>query len=248
MMWRGPACRRYSRAVPVTALLLAVSAPAAALQGAPVSVYRIAPAVDAPVIVAAGLAILLPTVFASHLVHPRCPCDPGEVNALDRHVIGNHSDFMATASDVTEAIAIIAPLLLDAADVGLGRVFLEDATVYAEALAVGQAITTITKYSVRRPRPRVYAGDPAEIRTTDGYLSFSSGHTSVVTTAMTVTAVTLQKRHGQRVWPWIMAATLGVVVAAQRVAAGQHFYTDVAVGFATGAAAGAAVPLLHARF
>jgi membrane-associated phospholipid phosphatase len=248
MMWRGPACRRYSRAVPVTALLLAVSAPAAAVQGGPVSVYRVTPAIDAPLIVASALAILLPTVFASDLVHPRCPCDPGEVNALDRHVIGNHSGFMETASDVTEAVAVIAPLLLDAADVGLGQVFLEDAIVYAEALAVDEALTTLTKYAVRRPRPRVYAGDPAEIRSTDGYLSFYSGHTSVVTAAMAVTAVTLQKRHGQRVWPWIMAAAVGVAVAAQRVAAGQHFYSDVAVGFAAGAATGAAVPLLHARF
>ena len=230
------------------ALLLAVSAPAAAVEAGPVSVYRVNPAVDVPVIVASALAIVLPTVFASDLIHPRCPCDPGEVNALDRHVIGNSSRFMDTASDVTEAVAVIAPLLLDAADVGLGQVFLEDATVYAEALAVDGALTTLTKYATRRPRPLAYSGDPAEIRSTDGYLSFYSGHTSLVTGAMTVTAVTLQKRHGQRVWPWIMAAAVGAVVAVQRVAAGQHFYTDVVVGFAAGAATGVAVPLLHARF
>jgi membrane-associated phospholipid phosphatase len=132
--------------------------------------------------------------------------------------------------------------------VGLGPVFLEDATVYAEALAVDEGLTTLTKYATRRPRPRAYAGDPAEIRSTDGYLAFFSGHTSVVTAAMTVTALTLQKRHGHRVWPWIMAAAVGAAVAAQRVAAGQHFYTDVVAGFAVGAATGAAVPLLHARF
>jgi membrane-associated phospholipid phosphatase len=234
--------------VPGAALLLAVAAPAAAIQGGPVSVYRVNPAVDVPIIVASALAIVLPTVFASDLVHPRCPCDPGEVNALDRHVIGNRSAFMDTASDVTEVVALVAPLVLDAADVGLGPVFLEDATVYAEALAVDEALTTLTKYAVRRPRPRTYAGDPAEIRSTGGYLAFFSGHTSVVTAAMTVTAVTLQKRHGHRVWPWIVAAAVGAAVAVQRVAAGQHFYTDVAAGFAVGAATGVGVPLLHARF
>jgi membrane-associated phospholipid phosphatase len=41
---------------------------------------------------------------------------------------------------------------------------------------------------------------------------------------------------------------VGVLVAVQRVAAGEHFYTDVAAGFASGVASGVAVPLLHARF
>jgi membrane-associated phospholipid phosphatase len=234
--------------VPVAAILLAVAAPAAALDAGPLSVYRVTPAVDVPVIVASALAIVLPTLFASDLVHPRCPCDPAEVNALDRHVIGNRSSFMDTASDATEAIAVVAPLVLDAADLGFTKVLLEDATVYAEALAVDGALTTLTKYAVRRPRPIAYAGDPAALQGTDGYLSFYSGHTSLVTAALSVAAVTLQKRHGQRVWPWIVAAAVGAAVAAQRVAGGQHFYTDVAVGFAAGGATGATVPLLHAKF
>ena len=234
--------------MPGAVLLLAVAATAAAVQPAPASIYRVNAAVDAPIIVASVLAVVLPALFASDLVHPRCPCDPGEVNALDRHVIGNRSPFMATASDVAEALAVAAPLLLDAADLGFTPVLLEDATVYAEALAVDEALTTLTKYAVRRPRPSAYAGDPEALRSTDGYLSFYSGHTSLVTAAMTVTAVTLQKRQGQRVWPWILAAAVGAMVAVQRVAAGEHFYTDVAVAFAAGAATGAAVPLLHARF
>jgi len=229
-------------------LLLAVSAPAAAVQPAPASIYRVNPAVDAPIIVVSALAIVIPTIFASDLVHPHCPCDPGEVNALDRHVIGNHSAFMGTASDITEALAYFAPLLLDAADVGFTPVLIEDATVFAEAILVDEAVTTLTKYAVRRPRPITYAGDPTAIHSADGYTSFYSGHTSGVTAAMMVTAVTLQKRHGQRVWPWVLAATVGVAVAVQRVAAGEHFYTDVAAGFASGVAAGLAVPLLHARF
>jgi membrane-associated phospholipid phosphatase len=230
------------------ALLLAVSAPAAAVQPAPASIYRVRPAVDAPIILVSALAVVLPTIFASDLIHPHCPCDPKDVNALDRHVIGNHSAFMATASDVAEALAYAAPLLLDAADVGFTPVLIEDATVFAEAILVDEAVTTLTKYAVGRPRPITYAGDPTAISSVDGYTSFYSGHTSGVTTAMMVTAMTLEKRHGQRVWPWIMAATVGLAVAVQRVAAGEHFYTDVAAGFASGVAAGVAVPLLHARF
>jgi membrane-associated phospholipid phosphatase len=234
--------------VPGAVLLLAVAAPAAAVEAGPVSVYRVNPAVDVPIIVASVAAIVLPAVFASDLVHPRCPCDPGEVNGLDRHVIGNHNSFLGTTSTVTQVAAAVAPLVLDAVDLGFTPVLLEDATVYAETLAVDGALNTLAKYAVRRPRPITYAGDPAEIQSTDGYLSFYSGHTSVTTAAMAATAVTLQKRHGQRVWPWIVGAAVGLAVAAQRVAAGQHFYTDVAAGFAAGAATGIAVPLLHARF
>ena len=229
-------------------LLVAAPAPQAAIQGGALSIYRVTPAVDVPVIAVSALAIVLPAIFASDLVHPRCPCDPAEVNALDRQVIGNHSAFMDTASDVTEVIAVAAPLLFDALDVGLGPVFLEDATVYAEALAASEAVTTLTKYAVRRPRPRTYSGDPESLRDAAGYLSFYSGHTSLVSTAMSASAVTLEKRRGQRVWPWVVAVAVGATVAAQRVAAGQHFYTDVAVGFLAGTATGIAVPLLHARF
>ena len=234
--------------MPGVVLLLAVAAPAAAVQPAPASIYRVNAAVDAPIIFVSALAVVLPTIFASDLVHPRCPCDPGEVNALDRHVVGNRNAFMATASDVLEVVAVAAPLLLDVADVGFTPVLLEDVTVYAEAIAVDEAVTTLTKYAVRRPRPSTYAGDPSALRSTDGYLSFYSGHVSLVSTAMTVSAMTLHKRHGQRVWPFIVAGVVGVTAALQRVAAGEHFYTDVAVGLASGVAAGIAVPLLHARF
>jgi membrane-associated phospholipid phosphatase len=229
-------------------LLLAVSAPAAALEPAPASIYRVSPAIDGTIILASTLAIVLPTIFASDLIHPRCPCDPNEVNALDRHVIGNRSAFMATASDVTEALAFAAPLLLDVADVGFTPVLIEDTTVFAEAILVDEAFTTLTKYAVRRPRPITYSGDPTAVRSVDGYTSFYSGHTSGVTAAMMVAAVTLQKRHRQRVWPFVAAAAVGLLVAVQRVAAGEHFYTDVAAGFASGVASGVAVPLLHARF
>ena len=80
-----------------------------------------------------------------------------------------------------------------------------------------------------------------------GYRSFYSGHVSVVVAALSVTAVTLGARHGQRIWPWILVATLGSMVAAERVAAGRHFYTDVAVGAVAGGAVGTLVPVAHLR-
>jgi membrane-associated phospholipid phosphatase len=210
-------------------------------------VYRVEPAIDAPVIVAGVLAIAIPYLFAGNLIHPRCPCDPAEVNALDRHVIGNHNKFLDDVSDATAGIVLVAPLVLDAVDVGASRALLEDATVFAETLAVNGALVTAAKYTVQRPLPRTYAGDPTLLNQPGGYRSFYSGHVSVVVAALSVTAVTLEARHGQRIWPWILVATLGAMVAAERVAAGRHFYTDVAVGAVAGAAVGTLVPVAHLR-
>ena len=231
----------------LASLVLAVSAPPQAIQAAPRSVYRVVPAIDVPVIAAGVLAIALPYAFASDLIHPRCPCNPAEVNSLDRHVIGNHNKVLDDASDATAGIVLVAPLVLDALDVGFSTTLLEDVTVYGEALAVNGALVTAAKYTVQRPLPRTYDGDPALVNQPGGYRSFYSGHTSVVVAASSVTAMTLELRHGQRVWPWILVAAIGTMVAAERVAAGRHFYTDVAVGAVAGAAVGTLVPLAHRR-
>jgi len=227
------------------ALLLAAPVPPDAVQVAPRSIYRVAPGIDVPLIAAGMLAIALPYAFAGNLIHPRCPCDPAEVNSIDRHVIGNHNRVLDDASDVTAAIVLAAPPLLDALDVGFSPTLLEDVTVYGEALAVNGALVTAAKYTVQRPLPRTYAGDPSLLNQPGGYRSFYSGHVSVVFAALSVTAMTLELRHHQHVWPWVLAVAAGTMVAAERVAAGRHFYTDVAVGAVAGAAVGTLVPLAH---
>ena len=228
-------------------LVMAASVPPQAIEAAPRSVYRVKPPVDGSIIGASVLAIVLPYAFASDLIHPHCPCDPAAVNALDRHVIGNHNKFLDDVSDVTAGIVMLAPPLLDGLDVGLSRVLVEDLTVYAETLALNGALVTAVKYIVQRPLPRTYAGDPTLLKQPGGYRSFYSGHTSVVVAALSAMAATLEARHGQQFWPWFLVAAVGGMVAAERVAAGRHFYTDVAVGAVAGAAVGTLVPLAHRR-
>jgi membrane-associated phospholipid phosphatase len=228
-------------------LVLAASVPPQAIEAAPRSVYRVKPSVDGSIIGVSALAIIFPYAFASDLIHPHCPCDPAAVNAFDRHVIGNHNKFLDDASDITAGIVMLAPPLLDGLDVGLSRVLVEDLTVYAETLAVNGALVTAVKYIVQRPLPRTYAGDPTLLNQPGGYRSFYSGHTSVVVAALSAMAVTLEARHAQQFWPWFLVAAVGGMVAAERVAAGRHFYTDVAVGAVAGAAVGTLVPLAHRR-
>ena len=59
--------------------------------------------------------------------------------------------------------------------------------------------------------------------------------------------MTYNLRHGPHVWPWVVTGVLGFGEAATRIAAGRHFYTDVAVGMATGTAIGTVIPYLHKR-
>ncbi len=151
-------------------------------------------------------------------------------------------------SDASAGVAIVAPLALDLLDVGASEAFVEDAVVFSEVLALNGALVTVAKYTVQRPLPRVYAGQDASLaRSPGGYRSFYSGHTSVTFAALFATAYTLDLRHNQGAWPWVAATAIGTAVAAERVAAGRHFYTDVMVGAVAGSLFGITVPWLHAR-
>lgn len=210
------------------------------------SVYRISLIADGAVVSAAMAGILLPIAFSSKLVVPRCPCSATEVNALDRHVIGNHSDVADTASTITVNAAVLLPLILEYMDLGPSLTLAEDTVVYGETLAVTGAIATVTKYAIHRPRPRAYESPGGEtVSSPANYLSFFSGHVSLAFSALTAGAVTLALRHGDRWWHWIVVGLVGTSVAVERVLAGQHFYSDVAAAALIGVGTGLLVPRLH---
>jgi membrane-associated phospholipid phosphatase len=79
-----------------------------------------------------------------------------------------------------------------------------------------------------------------------GYRSFYSGHVSLGVSALTAAAITVNRRHGVQAWPWIVTGVVGVSIAAGRVAAGLHFYSDVAVGALMGLGVGYLTTRLHA--
>jgi len=211
------------------------------------SVYHIRPSVDVPITVGTSLALLLPYLSSGRLIKPRCPCDPREVNAFDRAAIGNKSAVAKSLSDATVGAVIIAPLILDALDVGRREPWIEDAVVFAQTLAVNGALVTAAKFLVQRPLPRTYAGDPSLIDRPEGYRSFYSGHTSLAFAGLAASAMTIRLRHGERTWPWIVTGLVGTSVAVERVADGRHFPTDVITAALMGSAVGIAVPALHAH-
>jgi membrane-associated phospholipid phosphatase len=210
-------------------------------------VYKVRLAVDIPIIVVGGAAGLARILFENKLMRKSCPCDSAGINRLDRWAVGYHSQFASVAADATVYSVLVALPLVDLLDLGFGRALGEDVVVYVEALAVTTALQNATNFIVARPRPRSYAGDPAFINSGEGYVSFYAGHVATVSTGLVVAALTIRKRYGEQVWPWIVGALITSSVAVERVASGHHFPTDVAVAAVAGTAVGLAVPWLHYR-
>jgi membrane-associated phospholipid phosphatase len=230
---------------PVQETLPRASAPAPKAQVP--EVYRVRLAADLPIIVAGGGAGLVRILFKDKLARKSCPCDSASINRLDRWTVGYHSQAASVAADVTVYGVLIALPFIDLIDVGFGRALGEDVVVYVEALAVSTALQNATNFITARPRPRSYAGDPAMANSGEGYLSFYAGHVSTVSAGLAVAAITIRKRYGEQVWPWIVGALITSSVAVERVASGHHFPTDVAVAAVAGTAVGFAIPWLHFR-
>jgi membrane-associated phospholipid phosphatase len=166
------------------------------------------------------------------------------VNSFDRGVIGNSSTSADIISDVTLGLAIVVPPIADWIALRRLRPWLEDAVVFAETLSVNGAFVTLAKFTVQRPIPRVYS-DPALASDPGNYRSFYSGHTSFAVSALSAASVTMNLRYGLTWQPWVVTALVGASVAAERIWAGNHFYTDVLMGAGAGLVVGAGVPLLH---
>jgi len=199
--------------------------------------------------VTAAVAVV-PVLFAAHLPHATCaPCDPSGVPGIDRGTVGAIRAVPATASDaalfVTGAGAGLF-LLRDAR--GEGAMAREDITVLAQAVGTAAALTNWSKVVFHRPRPyRYVAGAAGSGGAAASGLSFPSGHTSAAFAAA-FAYWSIQARRGrarehrQRIAALVLAAAATGVL---RVAAREHFPTDVVAGAALGAAAGWAVPRLY---
>lgn len=182
-------------------------------------------------------------------------CDPSTLSAFDRYAVGKNSPGWALFSDIELFGALMLPVLY----LGLESIvlptktpwgdFFTDLVVVAESMALTASLTTILKFSFRRPRPgRYLAVDPSSAF--DDELSLPSGHVSEITAALTALTTTIFLRHPQS---QIRYTALGISIvlsglsAIARVEAGKHFPTDVITGAVVGAFAGFVVPYLHRK-
>lgn len=213
----------------------------------PREVYDVNLAIDLPIIAVGGVAGLLRTYLVNHHVTQRCPCSVDEVNSLDRHAIGSHSDAAALTSDISVGLVLAVPPILDLWILGPHRAFGEDLLVLTETVMVSTLFQQVANFGYQRPRPRTYEGIASNVHNGEGYLSFLAGHVATTTAALTAASYTLRLRYGEHVWPWLVTGLVATSVATERVLGGYHFPTDAALGAALGLAVGLTVPWLHAR-
>ncbi len=175
------------------------------------------------------------------------------LNFLDQWAAGKHNENASSLSDIPFAVAFAAPfafLFDDEINDHTGQYI----GMYIESLATTAAMFTITAGLVNRSRPYVYdnSGDTPESRRfkNNGQRSFYSGHVAATATA-TFYAVKVYSDFNPdangKVFMWAGAAVLPAAVGVLRIEAGQHFLTDVLLGYVLGAGTGILVPELHKR-
>ena len=182
-------------------------------------------------------------------------CDPSELNALDRKVVGKKSDAVLLASDIVSGVLFATAAAATAVDAYRANTteptadFLTDVLVIAEATAAATLLAHIIKAAVRRPRPTAYA-DVGGVSTVQHQLSFPSGHTAATAAAAAAWSTTYWLRHPDDGMRWGVVGTsvvLTTAVAWGRVQGGFHFPTDVIAGALIGAGLGVSIPLFLQR-
>lgn len=168
---------------------------------------------------------------------------------LDRGATRQKSDVFRTLSDDLLRGAILLPgtLLLGRA---ARRKPLVLGVMLAETMLLNDGLTKATKILVKRSRPLTYnlAVDNGAKLGEDARQSFVSGHTSNTAALTFFTAKVFHDLYPESPWRpvvWAGAATLPLLTGYARYRAGKHFPTDIAAGYALGAALGILVPQLH---
>lgn len=195
-----------------------------------------------------------------HYFVPPSGFDPHGIPwALDRHAVGNYSPAAGTASDRTLDASLLFPVVLGlvTAPPGEGwRQFGSRSLVYGETFLLSEGLTYLGKTAFGRPRPYAYRpegerpGRPTEATGAVTFQSMPSGHSSAAWTAVALglTEHLLLRPHAswlERAGVGVLGGTLAGATSALRVAAGQHFPSDVIAGAGIGIASGVAVPLAH---
>ncbi|MBK7194128.1 MAG: phosphatase PAP2 family protein [Myxococcales bacterium] len=128
---------------------------------------------------------------------------------------------------------------------------IDNGVIIAETAVLALGVNYTVKALVGRERPDVHALAPGDKASTpdpaENNLSFFSGHSTLAMT-LAVAAGTTASLRGYRHarWVWATAVPLALATGYLRIAADRHWATDVATGWAFGAAFGVGVPwLLH---
>ena len=176
-----------------------------------------------------------------------------DINFIDRWAAGNNSETANNISDIPFAASFAAPFTM-LFDDEINDHTWQYLGLYLESLATTSAMYTITAGLVDRSRPYVYddSGVTGRARrmSNNGQRSFYSGHVAATATATFFTAKAYSDFNPDspaKFWVWTGAAVLPASVGIFRIEAGQHFLTDVLLGYVLGAGVGILVPEMHKK-
>ncbi len=171
------------------------------------------------------------------------------INFADRWVAGNNSENANELSDIPFAASFILPfglLLNDDINDHTGQFI----GMYLQSLSTTSALYSVTAGLVNRSRPYVYddTNDMDRRTSSNGQRSFYSGHVAASATA-TFFAAKVYCDYNPDItgkgFIWATAAAVPATVGYFRLQAGQHFLTDVLLGYGLGAASGILIPEMH---
>ncbi len=229
------------------ALVVAVAPPTRASEPPIPLQYNLA--VDASVTGAMLLSVALLTVYQSDLLPAACRwCAPPAIDASVRNALvwesgARTADLVSTVLDVAVPASAFTYLLLSANGGGDVNAGLVDALLVTEAAAAALLVNQVVKLLVGRQRPYAHFGNDLGYSRSEDNLSFYSGHTSLVfsVVAATVTLASMRGYAGAGIVAGV-GFTMGLGIGYLRIAADQHYLTDVLVGAVIGGLVGWAVP------
>lgn len=215
--------------------------------------HRLHPLADG-LALSAGLGM---TLAGYHLNQQLLPLPPANLQWLntaalpriDRFATAFYRPSVATLSDWLAVASVAVPAMCLRSDYVRQRLPTLG-LIAAEGALWTSGLTLFTKGLTQRARPYMYNGTVSVVEkmTADGRRSFFSGHVAMAAYATFAGASLYSQVYPDRPAKWVIwaaAALLPAATAWGRVAAGKHFLTDVAAGYAVGASLGVLTLRLH---
>jgi len=194
-----------------------------------------------------GASIILLTIYQPELLPKTCRwCTPPAIDVAARNALvwrgaERTADILSTVIDAAIPASAATYLLLSANGAGDVNAGLVDSLLVTEAAAAALLLNQVVKLLVGRKRPHVYFQN--DLSESEDNLSFYGGHTSFAfsVTAATVTVAAMRGYAGVGIVAGV-GFTLSAAVGYLRIAADQHYLTDILIGSAVGGLIGWAVP------
>jgi membrane-associated phospholipid phosphatase len=170
---------------------------------------------------------------------------------FDRSNAGFYSDKANDASYIPFYAAFATPILASLIDKNQRSHFVQVNAMFLETMAISGAIYTLAAGGISRSRPLVYPGSTAPVdqkTSNNSQRSFFAGHVSASASATFFAAQVFSDFNPNskaKPWVWAGAAAIPAVVGWLRYQAGQHFLSDILIGYGVGMGCGMFIPRLH---